>query len=59
MAYCRFVQFGPEVKCHCGASSCQGYLGNKKKIAKMELLDWGAKRRRTTTASLKIIKIKS
>lgn len=52
----RFVQFGPEVKCHCGASSCQGYLGTKKKIAKLELLDWGAKRRRTTTASLKIIK---
>ncbi|KAK9042857.1 hypothetical protein V6N11_071212 [Hibiscus sabdariffa] len=21
----RFVQFGPEVKCHCGASNCQGF----------------------------------
>ncbi|KAH9806255.1 Histone-lysine N-methyltransferase ASHR3 [Citrus sinensis] len=28
----RFVQFGPEVKCYCGASSCQGYLGTKRKI---------------------------
>ncbi|XP_024960491.1 histone-lysine N-methyltransferase ASHR3 isoform X1 [Cynara cardunculus var. scolymus] len=49
----RFVQFGAEVKCHCGASSCQGYLGTKKKMAKLELLDWGAKRRRTTTATIR------
>ncbi|KAJ9550804.1 hypothetical protein OSB04_014849 [Centaurea solstitialis] len=52
----RFVQFGAEVKCHCGASSCQGYLGTKKKMAKLELLDWGAKRRRTTTSTLRIIR---
>ncbi|KAK9076781.1 hypothetical protein SSX86_005115 [Deinandra increscens subsp. villosa] len=52
----RFVQFGPEVKCKCGASCCQGYLGSKKKIPKLGLLDWGAKRRRTATASLTIIR---
>ncbi|XP_062078486.1 histone-lysine N-methyltransferase ASHR3 [Humulus lupulus] len=34
----RFVQFGPEVRCHCGATNCQGYLGTKKKIDKVELL---------------------
>ncbi|KAJ0599238.1 putative [histone H3]-lysine(4) N-trimethyltransferase transcription regulator SET family [Helianthus annuus] len=54
----RFVQFGPEVKCQCGASCCQGYLGSKKKTPKLGLclLDWGAKRRRTATASLRIIR---
>ncbi|KAI3754530.1 hypothetical protein L1987_54315 [Smallanthus sonchifolius] len=52
----RFVQFGPEVKCHCGASCCQGYLGSKKKIAKSGLVDWGAKRRRTATASFRVIR---
>ncbi|KAL8265406.1 hypothetical protein R6Q59_023536 [Mikania micrantha] len=52
----RFVQFGPEVKCECGSSCCQGYLGSKKKIPKLCQLDWGAKRRRTTTASLRIIR---
>ncbi|PON99308.1 Histone-lysine N-methyltransferase, SET [Trema orientale] len=35
----RFVQFGPEVSCHCGATNCQGYLGTKKKIDKVELLE--------------------
>lgn len=55
--HCRFVQFGPEVKCHCGASTCQGYLGTKKKIPKLpQLPNWGAKRRRTPTASLRIIR---
>ncbi|XP_071740652.1 histone-lysine N-methyltransferase ASHR3-like [Rutidosis leptorrhynchoides] len=52
----RFVQFGPEVKCQCGAANCQGYLGTKKKTAKLTLLDWGAKRQRTATATLRIIK---
>nr|GEU29092.1 histone-lysine N-methyltransferase ASHR3 [Tanacetum cinerariifolium] len=55
----RFVQFGPEVKCHCGAAACQGYLGTKKKIPKFELrqlLEWGAKRRRTPTATVRIIR---
>ncbi|PWA83761.1 SET domain group 4 [Artemisia annua] len=55
----RFVQFGPEVKCHCGASTCQGYLGTKKKIPKFELpelLNWGDKRRRTPTATLRMIR---
>ncbi|XP_059635802.1 histone-lysine N-methyltransferase ASHR3 [Cornus florida] len=47
----RFVQFGPEVRCHCGATNCQGYLGTKRKIGKVELC-WGSKRKRTTTASL-------
>ncbi|KAE8710378.1 Histone-lysine N-methyltransferase ASHR3 [Hibiscus syriacus] len=52
----RFVQFGPEVKCHCGASNCQGYLGTKRKIVKLDLC-WGLKRRRTSTACLAIITI--
>ncbi|KAK1429775.1 hypothetical protein QVD17_11993 [Tagetes erecta] len=51
----RFVQFGPEVKCHCGATCCQGYLGSKKK-AKVELLDWGVKRQRTTTDTSRIVR---
>lgn len=50
----RFVQFGPEVKCYCGASSCQGYLGTKRKIGKLELC-WGSKRKRSSTACLAII----
>ncbi|KAH9618394.1 hypothetical protein KSS87_021409 [Heliosperma pusillum] len=52
----RFVQFGTEVKCHCGAANCQGYLGAKRKI-NLDVLDskrrmhlaglcWGSKRRR-------------
>ena len=36
---CRFVQFGPEVRCHCGTNNCQGYLGTKKKIDKALLLE--------------------
>lgn len=44
----RYVQFGPEVKCHCGAKNCQGYLGTKKKVNNLELCCWGSKRRRST-----------
>ncbi|WOL08616.1 histone-lysine N-methyltransferase ASHR3-like isoform X1 [Canna indica] len=42
----RFVHFGPMVKCHCGASNCQGYLGSKKKINPIPLC-WGCKRKRS------------
>ncbi|XWS73134.1 hypothetical protein CRYUN_Cryun02cG0099200 [Craigia yunnanensis] len=52
----RFVQFGPEVKCYCGSSNCQGYLGTKRKIVKLDLC-WGSKRRRTSTACLPIITV--
>ncbi|XP_021276511.1 histone-lysine N-methyltransferase ASHR3 [Herrania umbratica] len=52
----RFVQFGPEVKCYCGASNCQGYLGTKRKIVKLDL-SWGSKRRRSSTACLAIITV--
>ncbi|KAK8520477.1 hypothetical protein V6N12_004414 [Hibiscus sabdariffa] len=52
----RFVQFGPEVNCHCGASNCQGSLGTKRKIVKLDLC-WGSKRRRTSTACLAIITV--
>ncbi|KAK8543270.1 hypothetical protein V6N12_015830 [Hibiscus sabdariffa] len=52
----RFVQFGPEVNCHCGASNCQGYLGTKRKIVKLDLC-WGSKRRRTSTACLTVITV--
>ncbi|KAF7806575.1 histone-lysine N-methyltransferase ASHR3 [Senna tora] len=45
----RFVQFGPEVKCHCGAPNCQGFLGTKKKIDKVNLC-WGSKRKRTSAS---------
>lgn len=46
----RFVQFGPEVRCHCGAPTCQGYLGTKKKIDRTEVAVvrcWGSKRKRS------------
>ncbi|XWS27243.1 hypothetical protein CRYUN_Cryun26dG0098000 [Craigia yunnanensis] len=52
----RFVQFGSEVKCYCGASNCQGYLGTKRKIVKLNLC-WGSKRRRSSTACLAIITV--
>ncbi|KAK4337623.1 hypothetical protein RND71_042110 [Anisodus tanguticus] len=55
----RFVQFGPEVKCHCGASNCQGYLGSKKKIISKLDICWGSKRKRTSTSCLAIIKVNS
>ncbi|KAF7152607.1 hypothetical protein RHSIM_Rhsim01G0021300 [Rhododendron simsii] len=41
-----FVQFGPEVICHCAAPNCQGFLGTKRKIDKIDIC-WGSKRRRT------------
>ncbi|KAL3642994.1 hypothetical protein CASFOL_013809 [Castilleja foliolosa] len=52
----RFVQFGPEVECRCGAPSCSGYLGTKRKIVfaprtKRKIVltaSWGLKRQRTT-----------
>lgn len=49
----RFVQFGPEVECHCGAPNCRGYLGTKRKIVfapgKTELnVSWGPKRQRSS-----------
>ncbi|CAN1328789.1 Histone-lysine N-methyltransferase ASHR3 [Linum perenne] len=57
----RFVQFGPEVKCYCGAANCQGYLGTKRKVTtttkmaaelNIELnIYWGAKRRRSSSSS--------
>ncbi|MED6107317.1 hypothetical protein PIB30_012969 [Stylosanthes scabra] len=47
----RFVQFGPEVKCQCGARNCRGFLGVKKKIAKLDICwVWGSKRKRTSAA---------
>ncbi|KAF1892425.1 hypothetical protein Lal_00010890 [Lupinus albus] len=50
----RFVQFGPEVKCHCGAANCQGFLGTKKKIGKVEIeLHWGSKRKRLSKVYVK------
>ncbi|CAL9196123.1 unnamed protein product [Musa hybrid cultivar] len=45
----RFVHFGPMVKCYCGASNCQEYLGSKKKINQM-LSCWGCKRKRSFMA---------
>ncbi|XP_052180792.1 histone-lysine N-methyltransferase ASHR3 isoform X2 [Diospyros lotus] len=47
----RFVQFGPEVRCNCGAPNCQGYLGMKRKIGKFDVC-WGSKRRRTIMGCL-------
>ncbi|XP_027774396.1 uncharacterized protein LOC107026384 isoform X2 [Solanum pennellii] len=55
----RFVQFGSEVKCHCGASNCQGYLGSKKKITSKLDISWGSKRKRTSTSCLAIVKLNS
>ncbi|CAI0427653.1 unnamed protein product [Linum tenue] len=51
----RFVQFGPEVKCCCGASNCQGYLGTKKKVITELNIYWGAKRRRSSISCLAAI----
>ncbi|KNA23382.1 hypothetical protein SOVF_025220 isoform B [Spinacia oleracea] len=47
----RFVLFGPEVKCHCGAANCQGYLGAKKK-SNLDILDSNRLKRRMHVASL-------
>ncbi|KAJ8750665.1 hypothetical protein K2173_015846 [Erythroxylum novogranatense] len=46
----RFVQFGPEVKCCCGAANCQGFLGTRKKICKVKFI-WGAKQKRSRRRS--------
>nr|CAD1825032.1 unnamed protein product [Ananas comosus var. bracteatus] len=43
----RFVLFGSTVKCCCGASNCQGYLGTKKKVTPV-VCHWGCKRKRTS-----------
>ncbi|EYU37135.1 hypothetical protein MIMGU_mgv1a0047192mg, partial [Erythranthe guttata] len=60
----RFIQFGPEVECRCGAANCNGYLGTKRKIIfgpkskrKMEVLEfsWGPKRQRTSKRVVGII----
>ncbi|KAG8372490.1 hypothetical protein BUALT_Bualt12G0071500 [Buddleja alternifolia] len=59
----RFVQFGPEVECQCGAPNCQGYLGTKPKIVfgartkrKTGLeLSWGLKRPRSAMKMLRIV----
>ncbi|PKI52385.1 hypothetical protein CRG98_027311 [Punica granatum] len=50
----RFVQFGPEVKCHCSATNCQGYLGTKRKIAKLEIC-WASKRKRTSATCIAVL----
>ncbi|KAK8473222.1 hypothetical protein PHAVU_001G083533 [Phaseolus vulgaris] len=50
----RFVQFGPEVKCNCGAANCQGFLGTKKKIDKLDFC-WGSKRKRTSNACFTLV----
>uniref|UniRef100_A0A162AA92 Histone-lysine N-methyltransferase n=1 Tax=Daucus carota subsp. sativus TaxID=79200 RepID=A0A162AA92_DAUCS len=53
----RFIQFGAEVKCQCGAPNCRGYLGAKRKTSKVEeqLRDWGSKGKRTSTACFAFI----
>ncbi|GMH16616.1 hypothetical protein Nepgr_018457 [Nepenthes gracilis] len=50
----RFVEFGPEVKCHCGAANCQGYLGTKKKIGLADLC-WGSKRKRSPVSCIAVV----
>ncbi|KAJ4839773.1 Histone-lysine N-methyltransferase ashr3 [Turnera subulata] len=52
----RFVQFGPEVKCYCGSPNCQGFLGTRKKISKLNIC-WGAKRKRSSHTCLAILAI--
>ncbi|KAH7674912.1 Histone-lysine N-methyltransferase protein [Dioscorea alata] len=42
----RFVHFGSMVKCFCGASNCQGFLGSKRKNNEVTM-SWGCKRPRT------------
>ncbi|KAK9084519.1 hypothetical protein Syun_031535 [Stephania yunnanensis] len=48
----RFIHFGPKVKCFCGSSNCQGYLGFKRKTNKRDLY-WGCKRRRSAVGYAK------
>ncbi|KAK3006144.1 hypothetical protein RJ639_016222 [Escallonia herrerae] len=52
----RFVQFGPEVKCDCGASNCQGYLGTRRKIL-TTVHSWGSKRKRSAIAFTGVITV--
>ncbi|KAK1399884.1 hypothetical protein POM88_009747 [Heracleum sosnowskyi] len=49
LSYLKYDQFGPDqVKCQCGASNYQGYLGVKRKKSKVEeLRNWDTKGRRT------------
>lgn len=42
------------MECCCGSQNCQGYLGTKKKIPKLEVC-WGSKRRRTAAACVAIL----
>ncbi|KAK6944313.1 SET domain [Dillenia turbinata] len=53
----RFVPFGPEVKCFCGASNCQGNLGTKRKVVLPGSLDicWGLKRKRSTPPYVAVV----
>ncbi|KAL9270977.1 Histone-lysine N-methyltransferase ASHR3-like protein [Drosera capensis] len=53
----RFVQFGPEVKCHCGAVNCQGYLGMKRKNVLLNL-SWGSKRKRSLSPCIDELRVK-
>ncbi|CAH9086482.1 unnamed protein product [Cuscuta epithymum] len=53
----RFVQFGPEEKCHCGTRKCQGFLGTKKKIGSRVEFCWGSKRKRTSTSCVATVKV--
>ncbi|KAF9615804.1 hypothetical protein IFM89_026475 [Coptis chinensis] len=49
----RFVCFGSDVECHCGASNCHGTLGTRRKIYKLDSinLSWCCKRRRSKLCS--------
>lgn len=51
----RFIQFGADVECQCGARNCQGYLGSKRKIAKLLEVCWGSKRKRTSATCITIL----
>ncbi|CAA0814687.1 Histone-lysine N-methyltransferase ASHR3 [Striga hermonthica] len=57
----RFVQFGPEVECCCGARNCSGHLGTTRKIVfgtntKVELVSsWCVKRQRTSKRTVRIV----
>ncbi|GAB2267484.1 hypothetical protein Dimus_002467 [Dionaea muscipula] len=52
----RFVQFGPEEKCHCGAVNCQGYLGMKRRNG-LPNLYWGSKRKRSVAACIAVLRV--
>ncbi|XP_072980718.1 histone-lysine N-methyltransferase ASHR3 isoform X2 [Typha angustifolia] len=53
----RFVHFGPMVKCYCGASTCQGYLGSKK-ITNPVISCWGCKRKRSLMVMVKVLHLR-